>query len=170
MRKTLLGMALSVICYASVASSARAQTTLLPDRTLRDPRMTVIRERLQSDHGSIRPLTVHIDTNFTFTEQGPVFSTFENLLLEVGAEPVRSERSAQFQLYLRGDGRLDTRSGMIVDTLTLKLTDLRASGGGQLIMSSSSTLQCPDTRKRSYQSLSCPVDTDILTETFMRLR
>jgi hypothetical protein len=162
-------MALSIVGFTNVASSAAAQTTLLPDRTMRDPRMTVIRERLQSDHGSVRPLTVQIDTNFTWSDQRLVFSTFENLLLEAGAEPVSSRRDAQFQLYLEGKGRLDSRSGLIVDTFTLKLTDLKA-GGGQLIMSSTSVLQCPDTRKFKYQDPSCPFDQGILTETFLRLR
>lgn len=172
MTKTFLGIAASAMFYTSLTTSAGAQTYLLPDNTMRDPRMAVIRKKLQSDHGSIRPLTTYTDTdvNRSWNEQGFFFSTLQNLLLEAGAEPVRSERDAQFKLYLSSNGRLDPGSNLIIETLTLTLTDLRARGGGQLIMSSTSTLQCPDTRVRKYLSLVCPVNTEILVETFLRLR
>ena len=171
MMKTLFGMAIIFLLHPWSATLAVAQTRLLPDNTLRDPRMTVIRNKLQSDHGSVRPLTTYLDMeiNRSWGQQGFFHSTLQGLLLEAGAEPVSSERNAQFQLYLASSGRLE--SGVIVETLTLTLTDLRAGGGGgQLIMSASSTLQCPDTRTLRYHSLVCPMNKEILAETFLRLR
>jgi hypothetical protein len=169
MRKILFGFALYVLHPMGVEVSASAQTYLLPDQTVRDPRMNIIRQRLQTGHGSIRPLTTYIDTdiNRRWDTMGFFHSTLQSLLLEAGAEPVSSRNGAQFRLFIASYGRLD--SGMIVETLTLTLTDLRARGT-QVIMSSTSTLRCPDDRARSYQSLTCPVDREVLVETFLRLR
>lgn len=170
MIKTVVSIASIVVFLMSLTVPVGAQTILLPDNTIRDPRMAVIRKKLQSDHGSVRPLTTYLGTevNRSWSQQGFFHSTLQGLLLEAGAEPVRREREAQFKLYLASNGRLD--SGVIVETLTLTLTDLRAAGGGQLIMSASSTLQCKDTRNRPYLSLVCPITQDILVETFLRLR
>lgn len=169
MRKILFGAMLYVLHPIAVGSSANAQTYLLPDQTVRDPRMNVIRQRLQTGHGSIRPLTTYIDTDIhrRWDTMGFFHSTLQGLLLDAGAEPVRSRNDAQFLLFMSSHGRLD--SGMIVETLTLTLTDLRARGT-QVIMSSTSMLRCPDDRTRSYQSLTCPADRDVLVETFLRLR
>lgn len=153
------------------AVPASAQTQLLPETRIRDPRMAVIRERLQSDHGSVRPLATHIRTSGWRLDTHFIESTFENLLLEVGAEPVRSSQRAQFELSFSSSGDDRRSPGMIVETLTLTLTDLRAAGSGQVIMSARSILQCQDRRRYPGNSSPlCPIDTEILTETFLRLR
>ncbi len=172
MIKALASVALIAVFHTSLPMPAGAQTVLLPDNRMRDPRMAVIRKKLQSDHGSVRPLTTYLDMeiNGSWSEQGFFHSTLQGLLLEAGAEPVRRERDAQFKLYLASSGRLDQSSGAIVETLTLTLSDLRAGGGGQLIMSASSTLKCRDTRGRPYLALVCPITEEILVETFLRLR
>ena len=169
MRKILFGVTLYILHPMGVEPWANAQTHLLPDQSVRDPRMNVIRQRLQTGHGSIRPLTTYIDTDIhrRWGTMGFFHSTLQSLLLDAGAEPVSSRNDAQFLLFMASHGSLD--SGMIVETLTLTLTDLRARGT-QVIMSSTSTLRCPDDRMRSYQSLTCPVERDVLVETFLRLR
>jgi len=169
MRKILIGVMLCLLYAVGDNARANAQTYLLPDQTVHDPRMNVIRQRLQTGHGAIRPLTTYIDTdiNRQWSTMGFFHSTLQSLLLDAGAEPVRSRRDAQFLLFIRSHGSLE--SGTIVETLTLTLTDLRARGT-QVIMGSTSTLRCPDDRTRSYQSLACPVDQEVLTETFLRLR
>jgi len=169
MRKILFGAMLYLLHPVGIDAWANAQTHLLPDQTVRDPRMNVIRQRLQTGHGSIRPLTTYIDTDIhrRWGTMGFFHSTLQSLLLDAGAEPVSSRNGAQFRLFMASHGRLE--SGMIVETLTLSLTDLRARGT-QVIMSSTSTLRCPDDRERPYQSLTCPVDREVLVETFLRLR
>lgn len=172
MRKALIDIVVGFICVATQPGAANAQTYLLPDTANRDPRMAIIRQKLQTDHGSIRPLTTYVDMdiNRSWDEQGFFFSTLQTMLLEAGAEPVNSRQGAQFLLYLGSHGSIDQNSDAIVETLTLRLTDLRASGGGQLIMSSTATLQCQDTRRRAYLSMVCPISREMLVETFLRLR
>ena len=172
MRKVILAAVLGVIHCTALATPAGAQTRLLPDNAIRDPRINVIRERLQSDHGSIRPLSTYLDVSGARAwgeERNFLYYTLEGMLLEAGAEPLQSRRDAQFQLYLSSQSRLDRETGNIVETLTLTLTDLRA-GGGQTIMRSSATVECRDTRRFSYQDLICPMDREILVESFLRLR
>lgn len=172
MRKVMLAAVLSVIYCTALAAPADAQTRLLPDNAIRDPRLNAIRARLQSDHGSIRPLSTYLDVSGARAwgeDRNFIYYALEAMLLEAGAEPVQSRRDAQFQLYLSGQGRLDRSTNTIVETLTLTLTDLRASGG-QTIMRSTATLECGDTRRFSYNDLLCPVDREILVELFLRLR
>lgn len=172
MRQVLVGLVLSVMHCTSIASPADAQTRLRPDDAITDPRLNTIRARLQSDHGSIRPLTTYLDVSGTRawgSERNFFYYTMERMLLEAGAEPVESNRDAQFKLYMSSQGRVDQQNDQIIETLTLTLTDLRA-GGRQTIMSSSSTLECPDNRAFPYKPLVCPVDERILMETFLRLR
>jgi len=172
MKKVILAAVLSVIHCTALVTPAGAQTRLRPDDAIRDPRLNAIRERLQSDHGSIRPLSTYLDVSGARPwgeERNFIYYALEGMLLEAGAEPVQSRRDAQFQLYLSSQSQLDRETNNIVETLTLTLTDMRA-GGGQTIMRSNATLECRDTRRFSYHDLRCPMDREILVEIFLRLR
>lgn len=167
----LVAASAAVFCFSS-AEPVGAQTRVRPENSSQDPRLNALRGRLQSEHGSIRPLSTYLDVSGARPwgeERNFIYYTLEELLLEVGAEPVQSQSDAQFRLAMTSQSRYDEPANQVVETITLIMTDMRANGR-QTIMRSHIVLECSHSTFVYHNTYICPIDRDVILESFLRLR
>lgn len=173
MQRAKMALLCGAMIFLLIAPLANAQTIVEPEQDQQDPRLLALKRVLKEDHASVRPVTtyVRVDTRRKNDENDFLALLLQDLLIDVGAEPVSSRRNAQFQLTLVSQATEDQSSGAITEVLTLRFSDIQASGG-QLIWSSATTLRC---QRRPYGTFarpapSCIIDQSVLREAFLRLR
>lgn len=163
----ILALALSV----TMTASAHSQTRILPERQTSDPRIAEIAQRLNTQFGEVRPLTIYVRESRRGGHMHPrtIVSNLQNLVLEVGGSPVERRFLAQFELAITNE-RV-TVGGRNRETIFLTLSDLRSPGGRQIIMSSTTVLECREGTIGGFVSReNCLVDSNVLREAFARLR
>lgn len=166
-------IALSAGCFM-LSTPVMAQTQILPERNIADPRIRYIQDKLHRTLVNGRSTSTHIrsDGIRKTDEARRIQGIIADLSLSVGLAPVLERYSSSHQLVLMIRNVSSENDQGVSQSLTLELLDVKAESGPKLIMSSKIELRCPS---KSYGTFakpqpSCDVNGDVLEELFLRLR
>lgn len=175
MRKPLIAklIAISVGCCIN-STPVMAQTQILPERNIADPRINYIQEKLNRTLVNGRSTTTLIRSEGIrkTDEARRIQGIIADLSLSIGLVPVLEMYSSAHQLALVIRNVSSEDDTGVSQSLTLELLDVKTESGSTLIMSSNIDLRCP---LRSYGTFSapqpsCDINNQILEELFFRLR
>lgn len=158
----------------TLGNIATAQTQILPERKISDPRLAQIREKLNRTlvQGRATTTLIYGEGIRKTDEERRITGILADLSASAGLTPILSRYSNGHQLVMiiRNNSKEDD-SG-VSQTLVLELLDAMNEAGPTLLMRSSIELRCPI---RPYNTLAkpqptCDVDDKVLQELFLRLR